>query len=197
MKKKVEKLLAVSLAALSYAVPLGLGAWHAVQRRSGVRPEKGAVKPAKDPEPEEQNVPQAELGSPSPREAEKLESLSFSTPGNAPLDHLARVAAREEHEKEHAALEISESPASAQPYAPENWSVEGLLHYQSLASNRLAGWTVPMPEKLPIPTFVPAVMAFGIVVFAMGLATVWYVCVVGALVFAVAAWRWTAELQGE
>jgi hypothetical protein len=31
----------------------------------------------------------------------------------------------------------------------------------------------------------------------MGLATVWYVCLVGSLVFAVAAWRWTGELQGE
>ena len=94
-------------------------------------------------------------------------------------------------------MRSAEPPDSAQPHAPESSSVEGLLEYQSLASRRLAGWTVPQPQKLPVPTYSPAIMAFGIVVFAMGLATTWYVCVVGSLVFAVAAWRWTGELQGE
>jgi hypothetical protein len=84
-----------------------------------------------------------------------------------------------------------------QPWTHSSQKVADLLERQSLESARLPGWALPMPDRLPVPTYAPAVMALGIVVFAMGLATTWYVCLVGASVFAVAAWRWAGELQGE
>jgi hypothetical protein len=122
---------------------------------------------------------------PSPVE---FESLSLSTSGDAPLDRLARVAADEKRKP----------PSLRDGFSPQREeSVEDVLQCQGLESARLPGWGEPKPDRLPVPTYAPAVMAFGIVIFAMGLATIWYVCVVGSLVFAVAAWRWVGELQGE
>jgi hypothetical protein len=97
-----------------------------------------------------------------------------------PLDRVARLAGR------------SELPEPLEPS-----SVGEVLEQQSLMSDQLEGWSAAAPERLPIPTYAPAIMALGVVLFAMGLATVWYVCVVGSIVFAIAAWRWTGELQGE
>jgi hypothetical protein len=113
-------------------------------------------------------------------ESLSLESLSLDTGGDAPLDRVARLAGQTE--------------LSA---ATEHSSGGEVLEHQSLAGEQLEGWSVPEPARLPIPTYAPAIMAFGIVLFAMGLATVWYVCVAGSLIFAIAAWRWTGELQGE
>lgn len=123
----------------------------------------------------------------SPSRSQELESLSLSAPGDEPLDRLAVIAEREQQEGYEPRM-LNTLPADAD-------SIEELLQHQSLQSSRLEGWSLPEPARLPVPTFAPAVMAFGIVVFAMGLATVWYVCVMGSLVFAVAAWRWVGELQ--
>jgi hypothetical protein len=163
MKKKTQELLDTSLAVLVFAGVFGVGIWRVVRRRPP------AAKIA-EPEPHSDREPQ-------------LESLSLNTPGDAPLDRLARLAARNGY--------------SELPLAPEHRSAGDLLEHQSLASAPLEGWSVPEPARLPIPTYAPAIMALGIVLFAMGLATVWYVCVVGSLVFTIAAWRWTGELQGE
>ncbi len=191
MKKKIEKLLATSLASLGYAAPIGLGIWHVLRGR-------GAV--GRRPRPEVQSVPEVTPQAPSPSPKPKLESLSLSTPGEAPLDRIARTAVWEESvedQPERCNLKTPEPPGSDAPRPPEDGSVAGLLNYQSLASYRLEGWSVPEPKRLPVPTYAPAIMAFGIVIFAMGLATIWYVCVMGAVVFGVAAWRWVGELQGE
>ena len=141
MKKKIEKLLAGSLAGVSYAAPIGLGAWYALRQKKGSAPKQ----PTQD----------KKKAKPAP-----LESLSLDTPGDAPLDRLARIAAQEERERGQEDLRSAEPPDSAQPHAPESSSVEGLFEYQSLASRRLAGWTVPQPQKLPVPTYSPAIMAF-------------------------------------
>jgi hypothetical protein len=134
---------------------------------------------------------------------EKLQSLSLGTPGDAPLDRLARRAADEEREEERVEAtggtrELTRPKPTGPPQAwtRDSPSVAEVLRHQSLESKPLEGWSIPMPERLPVPTFAPAVMALGIIIFAMGLATIWYVCVVGAIVFAIAAWRWTGELQG-
>lgn len=188
MTKRVEKLLAKSLAVLSYALPIGL----AISRALGP---KGAPAPKQVPIAANVNATP-----PAPVAEQKLESLSLDTPGDAPLDRLARRAAweqRQENQPEHSKLKASVSPGSVDLRVPDPDSVSHLLHTQTLESYPLEGWSVPEPQRLPIPTFAPAVMAFGIVIFAMGLATVWYVCLVGSLVFTVAAWRWVGELQGE
>lgn len=125
-----------------------------------------------------------------------LESLSNTSDGDAPLDHLSRIAAKEESGSEAANL-----PVVADSLAPAQKSIietqDEVLKRQSLDSKLLPGWHLPMPESLPVPTFAPAIMAMGIVFFVMGIVTKWYVCVVGIIVFAVATWRWVEELQGE
>ena len=129
-----------------------------------------------------------------------LPSLSLTTPGDAPLDRVARTAAAE-REAEAAGAKPGEriQPFDRKPCAWEPGSalVLEVLAQQRLESPRLEGWHEPRPGKLPVPTFAPAIMAFGIVMFAMGLATTWYICAVGSLIFAVAAWRWAGELQEE
>ena len=142
---------------------------------------------------------------PEPEQVEAvLQSLSLDSVAHAPLDELARRAAFEERET------VVVSPGGGReetdrayplgevvPWTHDSENVKSILREQSLEAAPLDGWASPRPEKLPVPTAAPAVMAFGIVIFAMGLATAFYVCAVGAAIFALAAWRWTGVLQGE
>jgi hypothetical protein len=173
MKKKIQYVLVNALGILGYVLPIGIAVWR-------VSTGKGAKGPARTTKHQEAKARGAIDVEP--------ESLSLSTPADAPLDRLARIAADEKR--------TPPSPRDAFPAQREE-SVEDVLQCQGLESARLPGWGEPKPDRLPVPTYAPAVMAFGIVIFAMGLATIWYVCVVGSLVFAVAAWRWVGELQGE
>lgn len=149
--------------------------------------------------------PDENLSEPSARETHKKESspllpsLSKSVPGRAPLDQLARTAYAEENTvdfKSSLSAEISTTSAISAEETIRD-SQHDVLAAQSLAGARIPGWNRPTPDRLPVPTFAPATMAMGIVVFAMGIVTAWYVCVVGAMVFAVATWRWVGEMQGE
>ncbi|MGC2612778.1 MAG: hypothetical protein WA354_02025 [Terracidiphilus sp.] len=195
--RKVAKLSLM----FAYAATFGVAAWRAIRQRSTNKqvPQEGA--PPEDVPILAKSLPV--LPSPSTK-GERLDDLSPDTPGNAPLDRLARRGARDE---ENTAL-LRPGGGIADPKAPlpdgpsYPWThasreVCDLLERQSLESKRLTGWSLPMPERLPVPTCAPAVMALGVVTFAMGLATTWYVCLIGSVVFAVAAWRWTGELQGE
>ena len=123
-----------------------------------------------------------------------LPSLSLTTPGYAAFDQIAQYAADEAGLPTAPLPPFDRKPGPWQANSP---LVLEVLAHQRLESPRLEGWNEPRPGKLPLPTFAPAIMAFGIIMFAMGLATTWYVCLVGSLVFAIAAWRWTAELQEE
>lgn len=195
--KKIEKLGAFSLAVFGYAAPIGVAAWRVLRRERDPRISLALSKGSK---PELRHGPNVDAGSRRQSADQKLESLSHNTPGEAPLDNLARIAAREQRQgrqREHSKLKASEPSTSQATREPEERNVAALLADQSLDSDRLYGWSLPAPERLPIPTYAPAIMAFGIIVFAMGLATTWYVCVAGCVVFAVAAWRWIGELQGE
>ncbi|MEO8726473.1 MAG: hypothetical protein ABI383_10165 [Acidobacteriaceae bacterium] len=60
-----------------------------------------------------------------------------------------------------------------------------------------SGWTKAKPERLPRPTYAPAMMAFGIVFLALGLITRWYVSAVGGCAFAVSIWLWVGELRND
>lgn len=129
-----------------------------------------------------------------------LPSLSKSVPGRAPLDRLARTAAADENDGIVLPLGVSPQTTTASTTSGKETTrndEDEVLAAQSLATESIPGWHQPTPERLPVPTFAPAIMALGIVVFAMGILTAWYVCVVGAMVFAVATWRWVGELQGE
>jgi len=125
-----------------------------------------------------------------------LESLSGNPEGDAALDRLSRLATREESHSEAANLQVAaDSPAPGLGSIRD--TEDEVLKRQSLDSELLPGWHRPTPERLPVPTFAPAIMAMGIVFFVMGIVTTWYVCVVGIIAFAVATWLWVAELQGE
>lgn len=147
----------------------------------------------------------AELALPAPKpEHEELASLSLGTPSDAALDRLARRARWEEEDAAkikpgggRAEVRKAAPVGTPQPWRYDSPIVSTILEQQPLEAERLSGWHIPQPERLPLPTFAPSVMAMGIVIFAMGLASSFYVCVVGSVVFAVAAWRWTGVLQGE
>ncbi len=129
-----------------------------------------------------------------------LPSLSKSVPGIAPLDKLARESEEENGTVDFASrvsAQISTRSVTTSAEVTSRNHLDEVLAAQSLASARIPGWNQPTPDRLPVPTFAPAIMAMGIVVFAMGIVTTWYVCVVGVMVFAVATWRWVGELQGE
>ena len=170
---------------------VSLGARTADKTASGDKPEM----PSTQPPSKVQKTEETEVG-------QSLESLSFKTPGDAALDRLARRAEFEERVaptpgRSGADLQIPEFGGAPQSWAHGDPNVADLLARQSFESVHLRSWSIPQPARLAVPTFAPAVMALGIIVFAMGLATIWYVCAIGALVFAVAAWRWTGELQGK
>ena len=169
MKQKLRKLLSSVLPSLPLVGILGIAIWRA--RREGAIPEP--------PKPE-QPAPIVEQGG-------AIDLPWLAGPGETPLDHLARQAAAEN----------VTDPESLKSQAAEPATVEEVLRNQNLESRTLEGWSEPEPRRLPMPTYAPAVMAFGIVVFALGLATIWYVCLAGAVVFAVAAWLWVGELEGE
>ncbi len=192
MKKQLEKTAAAVSLIAGYLAIVGVGVWRATKR---ARPQSAGGKGSGSGGSQDESQNQVE---------ENLQSRSLTTPGNAPLEQLARRAAAEEREKQRGvAIGGEDGRTDHKPSGPpRSWTHESaivaeVLQHQSLQSEPLQGWSIPMPERLPVPTFAPAVMALGIIVFAMGLATIWYVCVVGAIVFAIAAWRWTGELQGD
>jgi hypothetical protein len=56
------------------------------------------------------------------------------------------------------------------------------------------GWSVPKPEKLPHPTWVPAALALGIVFLLWGIATTWLISGVGFVLFLLSLAQWIREL---
>lgn len=63
-----------------------------------------------------------------------------------------------------------------------------------LLTQRTPGWHVPHPSHLPVPTYAPAMTAFGIVFIALGAVTVWPVSLIGAVIFFAAIAKWIGEL---
>jgi len=59
------------------------------------------------------------------------------------------------------------------------------------------GWSEPLPSSIPAPTWVPAAMAFGIVMVTLGIVTRWFFDALGAVIILGAAWHWIEELLGE
>lgn len=63
-----------------------------------------------------------------------------------------------------------------------------------LLTQHTPGWHTPRPDKLPVPTYAPAMTAFGIVFIALGAVTVWPLSVIGAAIFMLAIAKWIGEL---
>ncbi|HVA77473.1 MAG TPA: hypothetical protein VNF27_06235 [Candidatus Binataceae bacterium] len=56
------------------------------------------------------------------------------------------------------------------------------------------GWTAPKPDRVPAPTYQPAVMALGIAFGMFGLVTSYAFSAVGLVLFVFALSRWIGEL---
>lgn len=56
------------------------------------------------------------------------------------------------------------------------------------------GWAVPQPERIPSPTYQPAVMSMGITFILFGLVTSHAFCAAGGILFAIALVNWIGEL---
>lgn len=65
----------------------------------------------------------------------------------------------------------------------------------SSAPDSRPGWTTPLPDRLPRPTYAPAALALGIVFFLWGFVTTWIVGLVGFALIAVALAVWIKEVQ--
>jgi hypothetical protein len=98
-----------------------------------------------------------------------------------------------------------EKPGSEQPRSretPESGDVidrklEKIKPDQPCEAELPPGWNLARPHQLPRPTYWPAVLAGGVVVFAWGPPTSWTVSVVGAVVSVVAIRGWIGELRHE
>jgi len=60
-----------------------------------------------------------------------------------------------------------------------------------------SGWLPPRPERIPRPTYWPAVLALGVVLLAWGAVTSPIVSLVGAVVMATSLWGWIREIEHE
>ena len=57
-------------------------------------------------------------------------------------------------------------------------------------------WHKPLPERLPQPSYAPAVMAVGLMCLLWGAVTSWIVSAVGLVLAGIAARQWIGELRG-
>ncbi|MBM3461517.1 MAG: hypothetical protein FJX76_05400 [Armatimonadetes bacterium] len=56
-------------------------------------------------------------------------------------------------------------------------------------------WTTPLPAHIPGPTYAPAILSLGMVMFAAGPVTSWFVSAVGLVVVGVGIWAWLGEIR--
>ncbi len=89
----------------------------------------------------------------------------------------------------------SEPEAAAGPELPLLLPApEAHFEDAQLLTQHTPGWHVPHPTRLPVPTYAPAMTAFGIVFIALGAVTVWPLSVIGAVIFVLAIAKWIGEL---
>lgn len=56
------------------------------------------------------------------------------------------------------------------------------------------GWSVPRPERIPRPTYWPAIMALAIAFMLFGVVTSWIFSGTGAVMFVLSLGKWIGEL---
>ena len=106
------------------------------------------------------------------------------------------------HEMREAVEPKADSEQQRHREAPESGDVidrklEKIKPDQPYEAELPAGWNLARPHKLPRPTYWPAVLAGGVVVFAWGPPTSWTVSLVGAVVSIIAIRGWIGELRHE
>lgn len=63
-----------------------------------------------------------------------------------------------------------------------------------LLTEHTPGWHTPPHAVLAVPTWAPAMVAFGLVFLALGVVTRWPLSVIGAIIFVLAITKWMREL---
>ncbi len=63
-----------------------------------------------------------------------------------------------------------------------------------LLTQHTPGWHFPHPSHLAVPSYAPAMTAFGIVFIALGAVTMWPLSLIGAAIFVLAIAKWIGEL---
>jgi len=56
------------------------------------------------------------------------------------------------------------------------------------------GWSLPRPERIPRPTYWPAIMALAIAFMLFGVVTSWIFTGTGAVMFVLSLGKWIGEL---
>lgn len=71
---------------------------------------------------------------------------------------------------------------------------------ENLSKEAKAGkitWHKPLPEKIPEPTYWPALLAFGVVLIFWGLVSTWLISLAGAIISGVSLAGWIGEMMHE
>ena len=68
------------------------------------------------------------------------------------------------------------------------------MNRKASETTRGAGWSKPLPEHLPRPTYWPAMLALGITIMLLGLVTLIPIAFAGLALAAVALIGWIAEI---
>lgn len=100
------------------------------------------------------------------------------------------LAEKEIAREEKPAVVDALAAEALQPLPPPSRQPRTAYHVRS-------GWSEPLPESIPEPTYVPAAMAFGVVMVTLGILTRWFFVAIGAVIILFAAWHWIKELLGE
>ena len=66
------------------------------------------------------------------------------------------------------------------------------------ANNKdMTGWSKPLPEKLPRPTFWPATISLAVTLLFFGVVTHWIISLFGLGLFLLAAGGWFEDLRND
>jgi len=57
------------------------------------------------------------------------------------------------------------------------------------------GWSKPLPEEVPRPTYFPIIFALACVFILFGVVTLWPMSAVGAILFIIALIGWIGEMR--
>lgn len=92
------------------------------------------------------------------------------------------------------ALESPELPIVLASEPPALPAPEPHFENAQLLDDHTPGWHKLPHAVLAVPTWAPAMVAFGLVFLALGVVTMWPLSVIGAIIFVLAITKWMREL---
>ncbi len=58
-------------------------------------------------------------------------------------------------------------------------------------------WSIPLPEKIPLPTYMPIALALGVTVLFWGLTSTYLLSLVGLLLIIISMYFWIGGIHDE